>query len=131
MSLSDPISDMICSIKNAQAVNQESTVTPASKVKKGILSVLQQEGYIRSFEAVEKDSHPFIKINIKYYRNQPVIEMIKRISKPGLRQYRGKDDLPRVDAGFGTAIVSTSKGIMTDKSARAAKIGGEVLCVVK
>ena len=131
MSLSDPISDMICSIKNAQAVNQESTVTPASKVKRGILSVLQQEGYIRSFEAVEKDNHPFIKINIKYYRNQPVIEMIKRISKPGLRQYSGKDDLPRVDSGFGTAIVSTSKGIMTDKSARAAKIGGEVLCVVK
>ena len=131
MSLSDPISDMICSIKNAQAVNQESTVTPASKVKKGILSVLQQEGYIRSFEDVEKDNHPFIKINIKYYRNQPVIEMIKRISKPGLRQYRGKDDLPRVDAGFGTAIVSTSQGIMTDKSARSAKIGGEVLCVVK
>lgn len=131
MSLSDPISDMICSIKNAQAVNQESTVTPASKVKKGILSVLQQEGYIRSFEVVEKENHPFIKINIKYYRNQPVIEMIKRISKPGLRQYRGKDELPRVDAGFGTAIVSTSQGIMTDKSARAAKIGGEVLCVVK
>jgi small subunit ribosomal protein S8 len=131
MSLSDPISDMICSIKNAQAVNQESTVTPASKVKKGILSVLQQEGYIRSFETVEKDNHPFIKINIKYYRNQPVIEMIKRISKPGLRQYSGKDDLPRVDSGFGTAIVSTSQGIMTDKSARAAKIGGEVLCVVK
>lgn len=131
MSLSDPISDMICSIKNAQAVNQESTHTPASKVKKGILSVLQQEGYIRSFEVVEKESHPFIKINIKYYRNQPVIEMIKRVSKPGLRQYRGKDDLPRVDAGFGTAIVSTSQGIMTDKSARAAKIGGEVLCVVK
>ncbi len=131
MSLSDPISDMICSIKNAQAVNKESTVTPASKVKKGILSVLQQEGYIRSFEVVEQDNHPFIKINIKYYRNQPVIEMIKRVSKPGLRQYRGKDDLPRVDAGFGTAIVSTSKGIMTDKTARAEKIGGEVLCVVK
>ncbi|MCX7555102.1 30S ribosomal protein S8 [Marinicella sp. S1101] len=131
MSLSDPISDMICSIKNAQAVNKESTVTPASKVKKGILSVLQQEGYIRSFEVIEKDSHPFIKINIKYYRNQPVIEMIKRVSKPGLRQYRGKDDLPRVDAGFGTAIVSTSQGIMTDKSARAAQIGGELLCVVK
>ncbi len=131
MSLSDPISDMICSIKNAQAVNKESTVTPASKVKKGILSVLQQEGYIRSFEVVEKDNHPFIKINIKYYRNQPVIEMIKRVSKPGLRQYRGKDDLPRVDAGFGTAIVSTSKGIMTDKTARAEQIGGEVLCVVK
>lgn len=131
MSLSDPISDMICSIKNAQAVNHESTVTPASKVKKGILSVLQQEGYIRSFEVVEKENHPFIKINIKYYRNQPVIEMIKRVSKPGLRHYSGKDDLPRVDSGFGTAIVSTSKGIMTDKSARAAKIGGEVLCVVK
>ena len=131
MSLSDPISDMICSIKNAQAVNKESTVTPASNVKKGILSVLQQEGYIRSFELVEKDNHPFIKINIKYYRNQPVIEMIKRVSKPGLRNYSGKDDLPRVDAGFGTAIISTSQGIMTDKSARAAKIGGEVLCVVK
>jgi small subunit ribosomal protein S8 len=131
MSLSDPISDMICSIKNAQAVNKESTVTPASNVKKGILSVLQQEGYIRSFELVEKDNHPFIKINIKYYRNQPVIEMIKRVSKPGLRNYSGKDDLPRVDAGFGTAIISTSQGIMTDKSARAAKIGGEVLCIVK
>lgn len=131
MSLSDPISDMICSIKNAQAVNKASTVTPASKVKKGILSVLQQEGYIRSFEMIEKDNHPFIKINIKYHRNRPVIEMIKRVSKPGLRQYRGKDDLPRVDAGFGTAIVSTSKGIMTDQSARAEQIGGEVLCVVK
>ena len=131
MSLSDPISDMICSIKNAQAVNKESTVTPASNVKKGILSVLQQEGYIRSFEVIEKDNHPFIKINIKYYRNQPVIEMIKRVSKPGLRNYSGKDDLPRVDAGFGTAIISTSQGIMTDKSARAAKIGGEVLCIVK
>ncbi|MCB1581629.1 MAG: 30S ribosomal protein S8 [Marinicella sp.] len=131
MSLSDPISDMICSIKNAQAVNKESTVTPASNLKKGILSVLQQEGYIRSFEVIEKDNHPFIKINIKYYRNQPVIEMIKRVSKPGLRQYRGKDDLPRVDAGFGVAIVSTSKGIMTDKSAREAQVGGEVLCVVK
>ncbi|WP_223789350.1 30S ribosomal protein S8 [Marinicella meishanensis] len=131
MSLSDPISDMICSIKNAQAVNKDSTVTPASKVKKGILSVLQQEGYIRSFELIEKDNHPFIKINIKYYRNRPVIEMIKRVSKPGLRQYRGKDELPRVDAGFGTAIVSTSKGIMTDQSARAEQIGGEVLCVVK
>lgn len=131
MSISDPISDMICSIKNAQAVNKESTATPASKVKKGILAVMQQEGYIRSYEMVEKNGHPFIKINIKYYRNQPVIEMIKRVSKPGLRQYRGKDELPRVDAGFGTAIVSTSQGIMTDKAARAANIGGEVLCVIK
>ncbi|MCF6300744.1 MAG: 30S ribosomal protein S8 [Proteobacteria bacterium] len=131
MSLSDPISDMICSIKNAQAVNKQSTVVPASKIKKGILSVMQQEGYIRSYEMVEKNSHPHIKINIKYHRNQPVIEMIKRVSKPGLRQYRSKDDLPRVDAGFGVAIVSTSKGIMTDLSARKADVGGEILCVIK
>ncbi len=131
MSISDPISDMICSIKNAQAVNKGSTATPASKVKKGILAVLQQEGYIRSYEMIERDGHPFIKINIKYYRNQPVIEMIKRVSKPGLRQYRGSDELPHVDAGFGTAIISTSQGIMTDKEARKANVGGEVLCVIK
>lgn len=131
MSLSDPISDMICSIKNAQAVNKKSTLTPASKMKKGILSVMQQEGYIRSFETVEKDGHPYLQINIKYHRNQPVIEEIKRASKPGLRQYRGKHDLPRVDSGFGTAIISTSQGIMSDKAAREAAIGGEVLCVLK
>lgn len=131
MSISDPISDMICSIKNAQAVNQESTVTPASKLKKNILAVMQQEGYIRSYEMIEKEGHPFIKINIKYYRNKPVIEMLRRVSKPGLRQYRGKDELPRVDAGFGTAIISTSKGIMTDQAARQAQVGGEILCVIK
>ena len=131
MSISDPISDMICCIKNAQAVNKDSTTTPASKLKKGICSVLQQEGYIRSFEIVEKEGHPQIKINIKYYQNKPVIEMFKRVSKPGLRQYRGSQELPRVDAGFGTAIVSTSKGIMTDKDARSNNIGGEVLCVIK
>ncbi len=131
MSLSDPISDMICCIKNAQAVNKDSTVVPMSKLKKGICSVLQQEGYIRSFELIEKDAHPYLKINIKYYRNQPVIEMFKRVSKPGLRNYAGKDSLPRVDAGFGTAIVSTSKGIMTDKEARSNGVGGEVLCVIK
>ncbi|KAA3650334.1 MAG: 30S ribosomal protein S8 [Proteobacteria bacterium] len=131
MSISDPISDMICSIKNAQAVNKKSTLTPASKIKKGMLSVMQQEGYIRSFETVEKDGHPYLQINIKYHRNKPVIEEIKRTSKPGLRQYRGKHDLPRVDSGFGTAIISTSHGIMSDKAAREAAIGGEVLCVLK
>ncbi len=131
MSISDPISDMICSIKNAQAVNKKSTLTPASKIKKGMLSVMQQEGYIRSFETVEKNGHPYLQINIKYYRDQPVIEEIKRASKPGLRQYRGKFDLPRVDSGFGTAIISTSHGIMSDKAAREAAIGGEVLCVIK
>lgn len=131
MSLSDPISDMICSIKNAQAVNKKHTLTPASKMKKGMLSVMQQEGYIRSFESVEKNGHPYLQINIKYHRNKPVIEEIKRTSKPGLRQYRGRHDLPRVDAGFGTAIISTSHGIMSDRAAREAAIGGEVLCMIK
>lgn len=131
MSISDPVSDMICCIKNAQAVNKDSATTPASKLKKGICSVLQQEGYIRSFEVIEQEKHPYLKINIKYYQNKPVIEMFRKVSKPGLRQYRSVADLPRVDAGFGTAIVSTSKGIMTDKDARANNIGGEVLCVIK
>lgn len=135
MSMTDPISDMLTRIRNAQMVAKPDVSFPASKIKKGLCSVLQKEGYIRSFELIEGNNsatgHPQIKVNLKYYQSKPVIEFIKRASKPGLRLYKGKDELPKVDAGFGTAIISTSKGLLTDFEAREAGIGGEVICIVK
>jgi len=135
MSMTDPISDMLTRIRNAQMVAKPDVSFPASKIKKGLCSVLQKEGYIRSFELIEgsnsETGHPQIKVNLKYYQGKPVIEFIKRASKPGLRLYKGKDELPKVDAGFGTAIISTSKGLLTDFEAREAGIGGEVICIVK
>ena len=131
MSMTDPIADMLTRIRNAQAVGKQSATFPSSKIKKGICSVLQKEGYIRSFELLEEDGHPQIKVNLKYFQGKPVIEFLKRASKPGLRLYKGKDELPRIDAGFGTAIISTSKGLLTDLEARKAGVGGEVLCIVK
>ncbi len=131
MSMSDPISDLLTRIRNAQMVGKESVTLPSSKIKKGICSVLQKEGYIRSYELVEENGHPQIKVNLKYHQGKPVIEYIKRVSKPGLRQYKPCSELPKVDAGFGVAIVSTSKGLLTDAEAREAGLGGEVICVVK
>jgi small subunit ribosomal protein S8 len=131
MSMTDPIADMLTRIRNAQAVNKDSTTIPSSKIKKGLCSVLQKEGYIRSFELVEENGHPQIKVNLKYFQGKPVIEFIKRASKPGLRLYKGKNELPKVDAGFGTAIISTSKGLLTDLEARKAGLGGEVICTIK
>ncbi|MDH4133151.1 MAG: 30S ribosomal protein S8 [Gammaproteobacteria bacterium] len=128
--ITDPISNMLTCIRNAQMVEKISTTVPASKVKRAILNVLKEEGYIDGFAETTVDGKPSLKIALKYYAGRPVIERIDRISKPGLRQYRGKDKMPKVLGGLGTVIVSTSKGVMTDRAARQAGLGGEVLCIV-
>jgi small subunit ribosomal protein S8 len=130
MSMNDPISDMLTRIRNAQAVQKATVTMPASKVKAGIANVLKLEGYIRDFRAVEAHGKPALEITLKYLEGRGVITSMKRVSRPGLRTYRGKDGLPKILNGLGTAIVSTSQGIMTDASARAAGHGGEVLCIV-
>ena len=130
MSMSDPISDMLTRIRNAQAVQKTTVNIPASKVKKGIAKVLKDEGYITDFRDTEVEGKPALEVTLRYMEGRGVIETLKRASRPGLRQYRGKDDLPKILNGLGTAVVSTSKGIMTDASARAAGQGGEILCIV-
>ena len=130
MSMSDPIADMLTRIRNAQATNKVSVTMPSSKVKTGIAAVLKDEGFINDFEVLENDGKPQLKVTLRYFEGKGVIDMVKRVSRPGLRQYRGKDDLPRIFDGLGVAIVSTSKGIMTDAAARQAGQGGEVLCIV-
>ena len=130
MSMSDPIADMLTRIRNAQATEKQSVVIPASKVKQAIAQVLKDEGYIEDFAVRENDGKAMIEIGLKYYAGKPVIEKIERVSRPGLRIYKGRDDIPRVMNGLGVAIVSTSKGVMTDRRARETGIGGEVLCVV-
>ena len=130
MSMSDPISDMLTRIRNAQATEKASVFVPASNVKRAIAQVLKDEGYIEDFAVRDVDGKPMIEIGLKYYAGKPVIEKIERISRPGLRIYKGRDDIPRVMNGLGVAIVSTSKGVMTDRRARETGIGGEVLCVV-
>jgi small subunit ribosomal protein S8 len=131
MSQQDPISDMLTRIRNAQAVGGLTIELPSSKIKAAILSVLKEEGYITDFETVTTDNKKFLRAILKYYQGRPVIEKIKRVSRPSLRIYRGSDDLPVVLAGMGIAIVSTSKGVMTVQAARAQKLGGEVLCTVE
>ena len=130
MSMSDPISDMLTRIRNAQMANKASVAMPSSKVKVAIVKVLKDEGYVDEFAVREADGKPTLEIALKYYAGRPVIERIERISKPGLRIYKGCDDIPRVMNGLGVAIVSTPKGVMTDRKARASKVGGEVLCIV-
>ena len=130
MSMSDPISDMLTRIRNAQATNKVSVAMPSSKVKVGIAEVLKDEGFITDYVVHENNGKPQLEVTLKYYQGKGVIDMVKRVSRPGLRQYRGKDDLPRVFDGLGVAIVSTSSGIMTESKARAAGQGGEVLCFV-
>ena len=130
MSMSDPISDMLTRIRNAQSVQKASVLIPASKVKTGIARVLKNEGYIADFRDSELDGKPALEVTLKYQQGRGVIETMKRVSRPGLRQYRGKDDLPKIQNGLGIAVVSTSKGIMTDAQARAAGQGGEILCIV-
>ena len=130
MSMSDPIADMLTRIRNAQATEKVSVIIPASKVKQAIAQVLKDEGYIEDFAVRKNDGKALIEIGLKYYAGKPVIEKIERISRPGLRIYKGRDDIPRVMNGLGVAIVSTSKGVMTDRRARETGIGGEVLCVV-
>jgi small subunit ribosomal protein S8 len=130
MSMSDPISDMLTRIRNAQAVQKATVKIPASKVKTGIASVLKDEGYINDYRNAEIDGKPALEITLRYVQGHGVIETMKRTSRPGLRIYRGKDDLPKIQNGLGIAVVSTSKGIMTDVAARAAGQGGEVLFIV-
>jgi small subunit ribosomal protein S8 len=130
MSMSDPIADMLTRIRNAQMVNKLTVSMPASKVKGAIANVLKEEGYIEDFAVQANDGKPTLNISLKYYAGRPVIEKIERVSKPGLRIYKGSENLPRVMNGLGVAIVSTSKGVMTERKAQAAGIGGEVLCVV-
>ena len=134
MSMSDPIADMLIRIRNAQLVGHTEVVMPASKLKSAIAQVLKDEGYIEDFAVREKSGDQAAKkelaIALKYYAGRPVIERLERVSKPGLRVYRGRDDIPRVMNGLGVAILSTSRGVMTDRKARADGLGGEVLCIV-
>ena len=130
MSMSDPIADMLTRIRNGQMTEKVSVRMPSSKLKAAIAQVLKDEGYIDGFMVRENSGLPEMEVALKYYAGRPVIEKIERISKPGLRIYKGRDDLPRVMNGLGVAIVSTSKGVMTDRKARSLGVGGEVLCVV-
>lgn len=130
MSMSDPIADMLTRIRNGQRSQKASVAMPSSKVKVAIANVLKEEGYIEDFGVVTNGVKAELSIQLKYYAGRPVIESIDRVSRPGLRIYKGKDDIPVVMNGLGVAIVSTSNGVMTDRKARAAGIGGEVLCVV-
>jgi len=130
MSMSDPISDMLTRIRNAQSVQKAKVNIPASKVKTGIAQVLKDEGYINDFRDIEVEGKPTLEITLRYMNGRGVIETMRRVSRPGLRQYRGKSGLPKIQNGLGVAVISTSKGIMTDAAARAAGEGGEVLCIV-
>jgi small subunit ribosomal protein S8 len=128
--MSDPIADLLTRIRNAQMAKLPNVSCPSSKVKLAICEVLQGEGYIGSFSVVADGAKSQLTVDLKYYQGKPVIEEIIRVSKPGLRQYKGKDDMPRNRQGLGIVIVSTNQGVMTEKKARAAGIGGEVLCSV-
>lgn len=130
MSMQDPLADMLTRVRNAQMARMATVSMPSSTVKVALVEVLQGEGYVESYDVKEVDGHNELTIALKYYEGRPVIEEIKRASRPGLRFYVGKNDLPKVKGGLGVAIVSTSKGMMTDRAARAAGIGGEVLCTV-
>lgn len=129
MSMHDPISDMLTRIRNAQRANKASVTMPSSKLKVAIAEVLKSEGYVEDF-AVSAEAKPTLEIQLKYYAGRPVIERIQRVSRPGLRVYKGSSDIPSVMNGLGVVIVSTSKGVMTDRKARANGVGGELLCVV-
>jgi small subunit ribosomal protein S8 len=130
MSMTDPIADMLIRIRNAQLVGHTDVAMPASKLKASIAQVLKDEGYIEDFALRDDGAKKELRIGLKYYAGRPVIERLERVSKPGLRVYRGRDDIPRVMNGLGVAILSTSRGVMTDRKARADGVGGEVLCIV-
>ena len=130
MSMSDPIADLLTRIRNAQMVSKVTVAAPASKVKVAIAQVLKDEGYIDGFEVKTNDGKSELVISLKYYAGRPVIERIERVSRPGLRVYKGRHAIPQVMNGLGVAIVTTPKGVMTDRKARATGLGGEVLCYV-
>ena len=129
MSMQDTLADMFTRIRNAQQAGHTNVSMPSSKIKKSVAQVLESEGYINGF-SVDDAAKPTLSIDLKYYEGKPVIERIQRVRRPGLRQYRGSSDLPKVEAGMGVPIVSTSKGVMTDRAARAAGVGGEVIATV-
>lgn len=131
MSMTDPIADMLTRIRNAQKSGQVDLSLPSSKLKIAVIKVLQQEGYVDSFEIKKQDGKSNLNVTLKYYQGRPVIEKIKRVSRPGLRIYKSSSMLPIVRAGMGIAIVSTPKGVMTSRAAQAQKLGGEVLCTVE
>jgi len=128
--MTDPIADMLTRIRNGQRAGKVSVSMPSSKLKQSIANVLKAEGYVADYSEVEEEGKPSLSVALKYYDGQPVIDTLKRISRPGLRIYKAKDELPKVMGGLGVAIVSTSKGVMSDRAARAAGEGGEVLCYV-
>jgi small subunit ribosomal protein S8 len=132
--MSDPIADMLVRIRNAQMVGHTEVAMPASKLKSAIAQVLKDEGYIEDFAIRDRggddSAKKELRIGLKYYAGRPVIERLERVSKPGLRVYRGRDDIPRIMNGLGVAILSTSRGVMTDRKARADGVGGEILCIV-
>ncbi len=129
--MNDPIGDMLTRIRNSQMRGKSTVLTPASKMRIRVLDVLQAEGYIRGYEQITgADGHPAIEISLKYFEGTPVIREMKRVSKPGRRVYLGVKDIPQVRQGLGVSIVSTPKGVMSDAAARAANVGGEVLCTV-
>lgn len=129
--MTDPIADMLTRIRNALSAGKLNVNMPDSKQKRAIAQVLKDEGFIADFAQAQADAKPVLNIDLKYYEGKPVIENIKRISRPGLRIYKGKNDLPKVMGGLGVAIVSTSKGLMSDRAARKAGFGGEILCTVQ
>ena len=130
MSMSDPIADMLTRIRNAQMVRKAVVVMPSSKLKVAIAQVLKDEGYIDGFQVKTVDGKSDLEVALKYYAGRPVIERIERVSRPGLRIYKGRDEIPQVMNGLGVAIVTTPKGVMTDRKARQTGVGGEVLCYV-
>jgi len=130
MSMSDPIADLLTRVRNAQMAKLPTVGMPSSKMKVAISKVLQDEGYITGYKIEENGGKPILDIELKYFQGRPVIEEIKRASRPGLRSYKGKEDLPKVRSGLGISIMSTNKGLMTETQARAVGIGGEVLCTV-
>jgi len=130
MSMTDPVADMLTRIRNGQMAEKLAVSMPSSKLKKAIAQVLKDEGYIESYAVRNDTEKPMLDIELKYYTGKPVIERIERISRPGLRIYRGMQDLPKVMNGLGIAIISTPRGVMTDRKARSINVGGEVLCIV-
>ena len=130
MSMSDPIADMLTRIRNGQSANKAAVRMPSSKMKQAVAKVLQQEGYISSVAVETVDGKPVMVVDLKYFEGKPVIEKIQRVSRPGLRVYKGKDELPKVRDGLGVAIISTSRGVMSDRAARSAGQGGEIIAYV-
>lgn len=130
MSMSDPLADMLTRIRNAQTAEMAEVVMPSSKQKQAIAKVLKDEGYISDYSVEDEGKKPQLHIGLKYYQGEPVITHVQRVSRPGLRIYKGKDELPQVNGGLGVAIISTSRGVMSDREARSSGEGGEVLCTV-